>query len=460
MNIQIFYYLGAIVFGQSLTLLVFFLYINSFSPSVYAVIGLFETALLLLQSVIGGALDRAAQRFYIDFNPSRVISTASSTAIVFGLILFPFISLALLILENLTLFDLLAIYFAALSYVLHAIVLVKYQFSNQPRKYFIFSVLKPLVMLIFVIYFLFLDYSGKEIFILSCYFSGFSIMALSLYITKPYNSGFSQIKLAKEMLAFSLPFLPTLVSAWIINWSSRFFMAGNIDLEAIGIFSAAQRIAMLFFIFSQALIIVATPRIFNLLKDKRIKDAQIEMILYIKVLAFLSITIIFFFPPIFNYFTPEKYIGIESFLMILISINFISACMGVTTNLLFSFYKKTLLQMICFLFIAFLSILMNVVLIPVYYMEGAFASLIIAVVLLFIAHNLLVRKFARDNVPSAKIILILGIFLAMLVLHQLFINANTNLFLKTSFELSCVFFFILLARNAFIEINPNLNSKN
>lgn len=452
MNKQTLYYLGAVGGGQSLSLVVFLLYINNFTPTVYAIIGLFETALLLLQSIVGGAVEKAAQRFYVDNNPSTVISTASSIALAFSFFISPVLILILTITQLMSAAEIIAIYFAAVSYVLHAIVLVKYQFEGKPKKYFLFSMIKPLLLLISILFLLHQDYPGQEIFIYSCYFSGAILLIISSIITRPSYNRLVDKTLVNEMLKFSLPFLPTLISAWIINWSSRFFMTGHVELDDIGIFSAAQKIAMLFFVFSQALTLVATPRVYRLLNNQHLLHTKGLMVLNIKVLAFLALLIVFFLPIVINYIVPNTYVGLETYLLILICINFISASMGVTSNLLFSFYKKTFTQMVHFLFIAVLAILMNTFLIPMYGIIGVFISLLLTMSFMLFGHIYLVQKFSSDVMPTNQLALIICIFLGMLLSEFILSQMNLSFFLELIFKIICLSFVLIIIKNEYQKL--------
>lgn len=64
------------------------------------------------------------------------------------------------------------------------------------------------------------------------------------------------LKLSKEMLSFSLPYIPNLVSWWIISVSGKFVIEHFISLEANGIFSISTRFASIVLLINSLFLLV------------------------------------------------------------------------------------------------------------------------------------------------------------------------------------------------------------
>ena len=155
-NRNIFFYGGATGLAQVFSFLALFIYTSILRPELYAIVAIFETVLLLLQSFIGCAIDRSSQRFYLEYNPIKVISTSASIAIVSSILIYPLALFGTVFLNTVSFSEFSIIYVTALSYILHTIVLVKYQFSDKPKAYFMVSVAKTLIFLIASVFFLYI----------------------------------------------------------------------------------------------------------------------------------------------------------------------------------------------------------------------------------------------------------------------------------------------------------------
>lgn len=414
MNRNILFYGGATGVAQIFSFLTLFAYTAVLKPELYAIVAIFETVLLLLQSCISGAIDRSAQRFYLEREHDKVISTSASIAIAGAILLFPLAISGAMLSNQVSLLEILIIYVTAASYVLHTIVLVKYQFSERPKNYFLTSVAKSLSFLLGSLFFLYIVKAQELSFLYASLASALLLLFISLWVTKPKLSALRDKAFVKEMLSYSLPFVPTLLSSWFITWSARFFMVGHIQAQNIGVFSAAQKIAMVFFIFTQAVTLVATPALFKLLKDDKEEQAKNSMLLSVKALMVVALGITFFLPEILGFILGDEYQGIQRHITLLMYVNFISAILGVSSSILFSYFKKTALQMKVFLFIALVSVVLNATLIPNFKMQGVVFSLIIPITLLIFLHFYIVKTQLSFSGLGSKVMAIAGLFSILL----------------------------------------------
>ncbi|MFD0950030.1 lipopolysaccharide biosynthesis protein [Paraperlucidibaca wandonensis] len=415
MNRNILFYGGATGVAQIFSFLALFAYTAMLKPEMYALVAIFETVILLLQSCISGAIDRSSQRFYLELEPDKVISTSASIAIAGALLLFPLTIAGTMLSSQVTLFEFVIIYVTAVSYVLHTIVIVKYQFAQRPMDYFLATVAKSLSFLIGSIFFLYVLKMQAQSFLYASLTSALILLVISICVTKPKLSALGDKALVKEMLSYSLPFVPTLLASWFITWSVRFFMVGHIQAQDIGVFSAAQKVAMVFFIFTQTVTLVATPALFRLLKDGKEEQAKNNMLLSIKALMIVALGITFFLPDILRLVMSDEYQNIQGYITILMYVNFIAAILGVSSSILFSYYKKTALQMKVFLFIALVSITLNSTLIPIFKMHGLVFSLLIPITLLIFLHFYIVKTQLSFSGLGSKVMAIAAIFSILLL---------------------------------------------
>ena len=397
MNSKIIYFTLATAFSQLLAFASLFLYTSFLEPGIYATIAVFEAVLFFLQVSVGMALDRSAQRFYIDHSGSFIISLATSGVLLisgFLLIILVIISLLFPILTyiNVGFYEFVAIYMAAVGYIVHSIILVKYQFEEKPKLYFLTSVSKTGLFLL-VSYLVLENITiTPAAFIYSSFFTGCVLLFVSLVIAKPILIKEKNIPLFSEMLTYSMPFVPTLIASWLLLWSSRLFMVGNIEAGDIGVYGVTQRIGMVFFIFTQSISLVITPILYRNLKEEKISESILIIKRYFSIFLLVATSIVFVLPKLLSYIFDSQYIGVDYFLPFIVFVNFISALMGVSTTILFNFYKETALQMKIFFVVSLATLVLNIYLIPIYKMNGVLFNLVFSVLVLFFVHLYFCKK--------------------------------------------------------------------
>lgn len=420
MNKKILYFTLATGISQLFAFAALFLYTSFLAADVYALIAIFETVLFFLQAGVGLALDRAAQRYYVDHDGKKIIALASTGVIVvsaaFFVILWGFF-LLLPMLERLGLngWQFSAIYLTATGYLLHAVVLVKYQFSEQPKLYFLASVTKTGSF--FVLSLLILVYYEKSAnaFIYAGVLTGCGLIIMSIAINKLAVLDRDNYVLLKSMLSYAMPFVPTLLAAWVLLWSNRLFMVGHIDSHDIGVISVAQRVGMVFFVFTQAISLVATPALYRHLKAGEMVASSQLINAFFGIFFLVATAIVFFLPQILPLVLSTDYEAAGVFITVIMFANFTSALMAVSTNILFNFYKKTKLQMQVFLICALLALLLNMLLIPLFKMDAVLFNLVFPGLALFVLHLYLCHKSTGFVLPYGKLALLLFGFAAICV---------------------------------------------
>ena len=446
-NKKILYYACATGGAQLFTFATLFLFTSSVPPKLYAIISIYETLLFFLQASIGCAIDRATQRFYLDYNGTEIVSLSNAIVLFFSIGFFPICWLLTLQYFEFTIFQFISIYLAAVGYIFHSIMLVSYQFSDRPKLYFLTSICKTFIFFIVTLYCLNFTLLGEASFIYACIVTGVSLVLISLCVHPPKILINKHKKLVRDMLIYSLPFVPTLIAAWVINWSSRLFMVDEISATEIGVFSVAQKVSMIYFLFTQAIILVATPQIFKLLKNNKIEEVKKTINLYMWAIFLAALFVLLFLPKVMFYLLDAKYVGLEIYLLFLMYVNFLSSLMGVSTNLIFSFYKKNVLQMYVFIMAALVSFVMYLYLIPELKMLGVAISLIIPITLLICTHVVLASKATNfpslvKNISGFSIcfgITLIGKYLCFIYM----VNSNIQILIDTSLFLIvfCIFVF-------------------
>jgi O-antigen/teichoic acid export membrane protein len=412
MNKKIFYFTLATIFSQLFAFGTLFLYTSVLEPSLYAIVAVFEVILFFIQASVGLALDRSAQRFYVDYDGGYIIALTSSAVILLTLFIFVLVTLlsyGIPFLEyiEVSYYQFCAIYIAAVGYILHAVVLVKYQFEEKAMLYFFTSVAKTASF--FLLSYIMLNYyePSPTAFIYSSLITGIVLIFMSLVINKPRMFGNKHLTLFKEMLRYSIPFVPTLVASWVLLWSNRLFMVGVVEANDIGIFSAAQRVGMIFFVFVQAVSLVATPVLYKKLKEGQLAESNRLMNTYFGLFFLTASLIVFYLPRVLTQILGSEYENIGFFISVIMFANFITAIMGISTNILFNFYKQTLLQMKVFLSCAAIALALNTLLIPMFKLDAVLFNMVFMVLVLFCSHLYLCKRSTNFSLSYIRLLLLI-----------------------------------------------------
>ena len=84
----------------------------------------------------------------------------------------------------------------------------------------------------------------------------------------------------RDSLSFSLPIIPTLIAAWIIQQSDKIFIADYLSMEDVGIFSLSKRIAGLLTLVSGAFMLAYHPLYFEIANQDDKIDAKSKLYKY------------------------------------------------------------------------------------------------------------------------------------------------------------------------------------
>ena len=342
-NRQLISYGFAIGLPQIISFVTLLILSSYLGNELYAKIAIFESVIFFLQATIGLAVGRSASRFFIDGDGDYIISLASSVVIFSSLLLFLISSFLLTYLNLLSIIGVsytqyIMLYISSLGYILTAISLVKYQFENEATKYLLLSVLKTSLLLGGIYVSVLILGMGINSFPVSHLFAGLSLVIVSILINRPRLVGSSDLKVVKNMLLYSLPFMPTLIAAWIMSWSNRFFMVNEVPLSEIGIYSIIQRFCMVYFVATQASAVFITPVMYRKLHQNlysEVSNISIKLIsayFIASVVLFLALT--YFLVWYYNY----EYKLTFSFVAMLMVFNLLSSITAVITNIFFNYY--------------------------------------------------------------------------------------------------------------------------
>lgn len=405
-------------------------YTKKFLASEY---GALEVLLALAQIfvlIIGLQIESGVARFYYekrDFHPDVLSSTGFIIRAFFSLVFTIFIififngtySFISFFPENRICKNDIVISLAAIPLMaLFSYILVLLRLQNQPSKYAALSLFNLSLMAILnMLFILKLDFGINGVF-LGILLSYSLSTIIALYIVRDrLLRGFSII-LAKDILLYSIPIIPTVVINWARIYSDRFLLVPIVGLDEIGIYSLGIRISSVVLLFVSSFTLAWLPFSMSLINDENNKEIYSTVLTYYTaILIFIALLVDTFSYELIHYLIPEIYWGAEQLIGILsISTVFI----GITSIVAIgcNIAKKTYLLTISFLIGFIIGSICLLVFTPIVGIIGAaIANLVSALVSAILAYYLSQKEY-NINYNLRSICFILSISIVVIFLNK------------------------------------------
>ncbi len=289
--------------GNLLSKIVSFLllpfYTPYFTPAAYGVMELVDVTTGMIGLVVGIGVVEALSRFYYDEKEDAgrrlvvstsyvlVIATAAVSALSLSLAAD---SIANLIVGSGEYAELFTISFISLAFgIVTDLSQVYFRLQHKSILYISVSmvdlVLGVSLNILFIAY---LDYGIKGIFYSSMITRMLIGIPLATYVLRKVGIGF-RWSLAKEMLAFSAPLIPSSIASTAVAYSDRYFLKYFLTLADIGIYGLGRKIgSMLHLMVTVPFLQVFLPRRFEIAHGA---DARA---VFAKVFDYYLVTLLFF----------------------------------------------------------------------------------------------------------------------------------------------------------------------
>ena len=190
----------------------------------------------------------------------------------------------------------------------------------------------------------------------------------------------------KDTLNFSLPMLPNLLAAWILNLSDRLFIEKYFNLGDVGIYSFGYKIASVVSVIAGSFFCAYAPLFYKIANTKDTETAKRSLKTYnnvfITVIILLTFIIIMFSHEIVIIIGNSNYLKAYVIIPLFAISNMISQIAGLF-NLSIYQVKKSIIVMYIMLISSFSSIALNFILVPQYAIYGAAISSVISMIIMW-----------------------------------------------------------------------------
>jgi len=433
------------------------LYTRLFSPEDYGVINLVNTSFLLIGLVIVFALDNSAARWYYDTDEiTEQKKTFGSwiwfqliAAIVVAILLISFsspISVRLLKVDHGGELFIILSSISLIATTLPGVLTNWYRVQRRAKSTVLFTLSQSLATIFLTMLFVLkLRWGVVGVFaaftVSSILFSIIAIQQMWSWLSIRY---LNLIRL-KEMLRFALPMLPAALAYWLLNSTDSYFLLLFKNKAEVGLFGVGAMLASGIGLFTGAFQQAWGPFAYSIIDKADAKKIYASVFLYYGyALGFLAACLMMFAPEVLMIFTTKTYYsaswvaGILGYNLMLIGFSYI-AMIGISIS------KTTTPYAMAMLYAAIVTIILDIVLIPIWGKEGSAlatvtAQLIVPCYLFYKGQKVYPIPYDFKQVAFVLVLLLMiGVGVRLIPFPNFFVQIITKLTVAFAIILALVF---------------------
>lgn len=327
-----------------------------------------------------------------------------------------------------------------------------YQVEKQPVKFLMLSISTFIASTIFILYFILYKEQGAIGLIKGRFFGYLFVLPLNSLIIYRASSFKIKIRVIKNILSFSLPMIPVLLTAWVLNMSNRIFIEQYFSLTEVGVFSLAFRISSIATVVLGGLFTAFNPVFYSLSNDTaNIEQSRNKLYNLCKIISFIVLftcfSVCLVSKEVISIFFDKSYDeAIVLIPLIILSILFVN--ISGFFNLMIYQEKKPKIIMYISILGAFISILLNFLFVPSYSMIGAACASIVTAFIILVCKYIYARKAYYISLPIKNLIVyfLLGLIVIFFDLKFVY-NLYLSLFIKCIILSLMILYFYIKNKN-------------
>ncbi len=372
------------------------IYTRYLTPAEYGIVSSMQVLSTMLVVFFTMAIDRSIYRLYFDYKTDKDKKDYLGTITIS---LF-FISVSVLVLLfifrsfvgeiyksiNFYPFYVYAILTAFFS-VFSIIPKIYFQMNEKAGKFVLLSILQFLLATGFVLWFIIKEKTGAVGMLEGRMLGNIILTPLFIFISYKTIKFTFKKQILKESLAFSLPMIPGLLMAWVLNLSDRIFIERYFNLHDVGIYSLGYKIAGLVLIFTSAFNLAYNPVFYRLANSEDQKMAKKTLFkynnIYIVVILLITFFIVLFSKEAIQLLLDPKYFEAYKIVPIIAFAYLVSQISGLFNLMIYQ--EKKVIQLVVIGFIgAVINVLLNFLLVPPLGTYGAGYATVLAFIVIFV----------------------------------------------------------------------------
>jgi O-antigen/teichoic acid export membrane protein len=396
--------------GSMMTPLIGFImlpvYTNYFTPSEYGIMTTIQTLMGMMQLILLLSLHGAITRFFYDFLNEPEKQREYLGSIFTFVILFSSMLSALLISIRAPLGNILFeqipvdpyfVYLVGLSWAssLSALSMALFRAQEKAGTFITINIIKAVFISSITAYLIIGKGLGPDSALLIQLLVTLVIAGLMLGMQRKYLKFTINLSYVKQSLLFSLPLLPHVASGWIISSSDRIILEKFIDISDLGVYALAVQVSMVLALFYTSVNNALVPRYTTLRKEGKEEKAEKLLKMFGIIVTIFGVLSIPLAMLAIKFFTSNEYAAALMLTPLLLLGQIIKGYYFIPVAKLF-YVKKTNAIASSSTLAAVISILVNLLAIPIIGIYGAIVSAIISEVFRY----LLIRRASKNIVSS------------------------------------------------------------
>lgn len=379
------------------------IYSQYLTPEDYGIVQSMLVLSAILTIVFTFAVDRSVYRLYFDFNSTiekrNFLGTVTTTLLLVATLMLIVSFLCKPILSQIFksipfypfyVYALVTTYLSVFSLVPR----VYFQVEQKAGKFVLISLLDFIVSTVLILYFITVAHQGAEGMLLAQLVKSVLFIPFFVFITvKIVNFTFNR-KILRDVLKFSLPMVPALLSAFVLNLSDRIFIERFFTLKDVGIYSISYKLAEILIIVSGSLFSAYNPLFYKIANQENQIEAKQKLFVYNKAIVILllviSTAIALFSEEFINLFN-DQYKNAYTLVPIIVLGIFIGQAGGLM-NLSIYQMKKSKQIMYLILISAIVNVGLNFILVPRFGSFGAALATTITFLIFFVIKAVYIKK--------------------------------------------------------------------
>lgn len=360
------------------------LYTRVYTPEDYGVFGVINNAYSLIALLMIFSLDNSTARWFYDSDEYEKRKKIISTWFWFYLILSSLIGIFFFLSAGYwsqfiyyqpeLAVEYIRILAVSLPVAVATVVATKVlRFEKRPKSTVVLTFLQALIIILFNVLFVLVLGMGLTGAFYAKLVAGVLMVPLAFVYIKRWIGRFRLLDLAmlKEMILYSLPFIPASISIWLINLSAVFFLNGKVSDSDLGLFQVAFTLAGFGGIVVNSFQQAWSPFAFSIIHQENSKETYGKILLvYLMMIGSMTLMISLFSLEALMIIATPSYYGAAAIASILVFSGMFSGLTNIA-DLGSAISKKTAPLGMVYSFSALVLIFLNIFLIPRFGVIGA-----------------------------------------------------------------------------------------
>ena len=399
------YYTAGNFITKAVNLILLPLYTSYLSPSEYGIVNSMQVIISILIIFFTLGLERAIYRLYFDYKSDESRKIFLGTVSISIAIISVFVCGGLFLLNNpigeiYKSIDFYPYYsyaiLTALFMTYELVPKISLQVKEQANKYLLLSLIILVFRVLPIIWQVVYLKTGAVGMLKGAMLGNAATLVFLIPITFKHISFYFSFKVLKSTLRYCLPFIPMIVSAWVVNMSDRIFIERYFSTYDVGIYSLGYRIGQLVQFLSISILMAYNPFFYKLANSEDQVAAKRKLYkvnnFIISFLIFIGFLVAFFSKDIIVLFFNENYLVTYKIIPVIVLGYFFIQLISLQS---LSFYqeKKTLVIMYINITAAIINIGLNFLFISKLSFYGAAISTLLTQFIYFLIVYTYSRKF-------------------------------------------------------------------